>query len=112
MGILSTRKRQLNDILQHFPSIDIEFEWDGEDSYYVNDFHEVTFKDYYLILDVSIQRTGIIISATYENPEEYIQKSCDVFLFIRGVFEGENEIFFNKNQIKKLTKTIEKYINL
>lgn len=111
MGILATRKRQLNDILQHFPSIEIEFTWDSSDSFYVNDFHEVTFKDYYMILDISIQRTGTIISSTYQNPEEYIQKSCNVFLFIKGVWEGENEIFFNKNQIEKLTKHIEKYIN-
>jgi hypothetical protein len=106
MGILTKRRRQLADIIDKLPRERIELEKEHGVWVYNNTDYEVYMTAYTLYIAVHIKVVGKVIEQTDHYPAEFHQHSREIEVFVKEVYEEENQIYFNASSILELEKSI------
>jgi len=112
MGILITRRRQLDLIIKNLPKTELELDFYQDAYYYQNRDFEFFIKPFSLTVEIFVKVTGFKNAATYYNPPEFYETSCSLDVFLKKVYENESEIFFNKNQILSLEESIKEFTQI
>ena len=112
MGILITRRRQLDRIIKKLPKTELELDFYQDAYYYQNRDFEFFIKPFSLTVEIFVKVTGFENAPTYYNPPEFYETSCSLDVFLKKVYENESEIFFNKNQILRLEESIKEFTQI
>ena len=112
MGILITRRRQLDKIIKKLPKTELELEFNQDTYYYSNQDYEIYVKPFSIVIEILVEVKGFEISHTYYNPTEFYEISKLLEISLKKVYENESEIFFNKNQILRLEESIKEFTQI
>jgi len=112
MGILITRRRQLDKIIKKLPKTELELEFNQDTYYYSNQDYEIYVKPFSIVIEILAEVKGFEISPTYYNPPEFYEISKLLEISLKKVYENESEIFFNKNQILRLEESIKEFTQI